>query len=1276
MNHSHSRNPIIILLFTIILLPLLLYQSALAAQIGLAWDANEEGDLAGYKVYYGTTTGTYGSPIDVGNVTTYILTGLTSGQRYYVAVTAYDTSDNESGYSNEVNGVASDGAPIFTVTTNPTGLKVVVDGTSYTSPQTFDWTVGSSHTLSVSSPQDGSSGTRYIYSSWSDGGAQTHTITTPSSSTTYTASFTTQHRLITSASPPGGGTVNPSGTNWYNSGQVVAISATANTGYTFSNWSGGLSGSTNPTSITMNGPKDVVANFTQNQYTLTVNINPSSSGSVSKNPDKSKYVYGEQVTLTATANSGYGFSNWSGDTTGSSNPTTITINSNKVVTANFIAETISTPTAPNGPSSGNTGVSYTYSTGGSSSNLGHSVEYRFDWKGDATDLSPWGSATQSKTWTTPGSYNVRARARCATHTSVVSAWSSSTPVTITQATVQCTVTSNPTGRQITVDGSAYTAPQTFDWVAGSSHTLSASSPQSGGSGIRYVFSSWSDGGGQTHAITVPSSSATYTADFTTQHTLTTSVSPSGAGTVSPSGTNWYNSGQTFSVSATANAGYSFSNWSGDLSGSVNPASITMNSPKNVVANFNAIPPGHLSVTPSNGLNSSGKKGGPFDPPGQTYTLQNVGGTTINWTASKSKSWVSLSSSSGSLTPGASTTLTVSINGGADTLDVGSYSDVVNYVNTGNGNGNTSRPVTLSVAVETQTYTVATDPPNLKVVVDGVSYTAPQTFSWVVGSLHTLKATSPQGGSKDVRYVFASWSDGNPKLVRKIIASSSVTTYIVSFVTQYKLSTSVNPSGTGTVSPSGSTLWYKHGHNLSISAKAAFGYIFNSWSGDHSGTGNPDSITMDKPKKVVANFGPAPEEIFAPKAPKGAVSAYYTGISHKFSTGRASSNLLHRVEYQFDWNGDGASDLSPWGSATQSKIWTIGGNYNLRARARCVTHPDKISPWSEGLSISVAQKPFMFVLTPNGGESYLVGTTHTLSWNSGYLDPNGTIYLYYQYDGAWHPIAALPSTASPSYDWTVPTFPPELSSIPPKTPTPKTPARSTSIWIGNWVNNGWECWDSSDKSFVILYDAWNFKISGADKGGAAIWFEEDAFEGYGISIELGMFRIRGTYSIDAQRLLSGSYTLHDFSDETIGLGMGTIAGGMDRSDAKSLTIKLKPSDGTPVFSVSGVRLVQEPWIPADLAVAIKGSLYGKLHSLRIEPYQIGDEIYSHVFGFSGSGVADDLGFIEMEGYFFFARNNTLYGIYEMRGVVTDTGVFAGTLNPTLGKMTLNLMSDRK
>jgi len=104
----------------------------------------------------------------------------------------------------------------------------------------------------------------------------------------------------------------------------------------------------------------------------------------------------------------------------------------------------------------------------------------------------------------------------------------------------------------------------------------------------------------------------------------------------------------------------------------------------------------LSVTPTDGLTSSGIQGGPFTPSSKDYTLQNTGGSSINWTASKTKTWVTLSSAGGTLDAGASTTVTVSINSGANSLTPGSYSDTVSFTNTTDGKGTTARPVSLTV----------------------------------------------------------------------------------------------------------------------------------------------------------------------------------------------------------------------------------------------------------------------------------------------------------------------------------------------------------------------------------------------------------------------------------------------------------------------------------------------------------------------------------------------------------------------------------------------------
>jgi hypothetical protein len=74
-----------------------------------------------------------------------------------------------------------------------------------------------------------------------------------------------QFLLTTAASPGGAGTVSASptsGTGYYNTGTVVQLTATANSGYVFDHWSGGLSGNGNPQSVPMSGPVSVTANFT------------------------------------------------------------------------------------------------------------------------------------------------------------------------------------------------------------------------------------------------------------------------------------------------------------------------------------------------------------------------------------------------------------------------------------------------------------------------------------------------------------------------------------------------------------------------------------------------------------------------------------------------------------------------------------------------------------------------------------------------------------------------------------------------------------------------------------------------------------------------------------------------------------------------------------------------------------------------------------------------------------------------------------------------------
>jgi NADH:ubiquinone oxidoreductase subunit F (NADH-binding) len=69
----------------------------------LSWAANTDSDLAGYKVYMGIQSGLYGTPIAVGNVTTYQVTNLQPNTTYFFSITALDAAGNESLHSSEVS---------------------------------------------------------------------------------------------------------------------------------------------------------------------------------------------------------------------------------------------------------------------------------------------------------------------------------------------------------------------------------------------------------------------------------------------------------------------------------------------------------------------------------------------------------------------------------------------------------------------------------------------------------------------------------------------------------------------------------------------------------------------------------------------------------------------------------------------------------------------------------------------------------------------------------------------------------------------------------------------------------------------------------------------------------------------------------------------------------------------------------------------------------------------------------------------------------------------
>lgn len=352
-----------------------------------------------------------------------------------------------------------------TVTTSPANLSITVDGTTYTAPQSFNWVVGSSHTLSTTSPQAGPAGSQYVWSSWSQGGTQSQTVSAPSSATAYTADFNTQYQLTTLASPSADGSVTPASGQYFASGATIPVTATANAGFQFNNWT-------------------------------------SSGGSFDSTTSASTNFHMPSAAAT--------------------------------VTGNFVP-----------------------------------------------------------------------------------------------ATTQITITTNPANLLVSVDGGTLTAaPLVETWNQGSTHTIATTSPQSGGTGVQYAFSSWSDSGAISHSITVPSTATIYTASFATQYQLTTAVNPSAGGTVTPTSGNYYTSGTVVPLTATANAGYSFVNWTGNVANSTSAStSITMTAPQSVTANFSLI----IVAAPTTTSVSSNNNPSFTTAPGNsvTFTATVTSNTTVN-----------------------------------------------------------------------------------------------------------------------------------------------------------------------------------------------------------------------------------------------------------------------------------------------------------------------------------------------------------------------------------------------------------------------------------------------------------------------------------------------------------------------------------------------------------------------------------------------------------------------------------------------------------------------
>jgi len=370
-----------------------------------------------------------------------------------------------------------------------------------------------------------------------------------------TSGGTTQYNVTVSANPTNGGTVTGGGT--YNQGQSCTVTATANNGYTFTNWTeNGMVVSSNANyTFTVNNNRNLVANFqTQPQnYTITVSASPRDGGTVTGG---GTYQQGQSCTVSATANTGYTFTNWTenGNVISTNASYTFTVTGNRTLVANFQAQ-IFTITATADPANGGT------TTGGGSYNYGQTCHlsatantgYRFfNWTENGVHVTSVPNL----------SFTVTSNRNLVAHFDLEDYF--------------ITATANPTeGGTITGNG-AYHYNQNC--------TLTATANEG------YDFINWTENGN------VVSNDAAYTFTVTGNRALvanfelqtfeiTASADPIEAASINGSGT--YNYGDEVTLTIVRNEDWAFQNWTenGEVISEDMNYTFIVTSDRNLLANF-------------------------------------------------------------------------------------------------------------------------------------------------------------------------------------------------------------------------------------------------------------------------------------------------------------------------------------------------------------------------------------------------------------------------------------------------------------------------------------------------------------------------------------------------------------------------------------------------------------------------------------------------------------------------------------------------------------------
>ncbi len=341
-------------------------------------------------------------------------------------------------------------------------------------------------------------------------------------------------------------------TNTYEKDTTVTITAIVSPGHKFDYWHGDATGSTKQINVKMDSDKTISAIFSKVSFEVNVDAIPTDGGSVSISPYVSKHEYGSKVTITAKPSLDYAFKDWSGDAAGSQNPLTITVDGTETIIANFV----------------NTSYNYTISvyppgTGSISHAKGtFSVDSSF-----LMTASPFpGYSFSSWSGDVSGSKN---------------------PIRVTMDSNKVIV-ANFTKARYTLTASAIPyesgriSPFSGSYNDGESVTITAI-PNAG-----RTFVSWAGditGTENPKTITI-TKDMTIIANFSTRrYSVSVSINPSGAGHISPSTHNYYDSGAVVELTANPYAGYAFISWSGSISSQANPVEFKITENMRITAQF-------------------------------------------------------------------------------------------------------------------------------------------------------------------------------------------------------------------------------------------------------------------------------------------------------------------------------------------------------------------------------------------------------------------------------------------------------------------------------------------------------------------------------------------------------------------------------------------------------------------------------------------------------------------------------------------------------------------